>query len=141
MDARSAGQRRVEARQAAVDRSKLIARAVRRGIKKRGVQAALAWQLFLRCEDGHAWMTFPDFSNEHGCAQPTCPTCGKYFETRRMLFAATDEGITCNTACKTARARVPARRPGATGPPKHDPIQVCICSCGGANHGILTVQW
>jgi hypothetical protein len=74
-----------------------------------------AW---LRCLNGHSWQSAMLPETDEAVEQPQCPVCDAFFNRVHFVDATYDESVVCADACRRANE------------------WRCICSCGGANHGI-----
>jgi len=74
-------------------------------------------QLHLRCENGHPWVAIPNLELKWGCEPAQCPRCGLIFSTKRIVLGEYGDGRPCSANCRRATD------------------DVCLCECGGANHG------
>jgi hypothetical protein len=72
----------------------------------------------LRCSKQHSWMSDASFFGERSYAIPKCNQCGQYFSAAKKIRATFKEGKNCDPRCRKAL------------------LDICVCSCAGANHGI-----
>jgi hypothetical protein len=95
----------------------------KRAFKRRGLSPSneKPTRAVLLCANGHRWHSEATPGRDDAVEQPKCDICGLYHKTISFVNGILDSTIECRDDCKRAKNFE------------------CICSCGGAAHGIALV--
>jgi hypothetical protein len=95
-----------------------VRRSQKPGQAATGFVVGLPQRAWVRCDNGHSWQTMTTSDRDRPVEEPQCSRCEQYFTQIHFIEATMAEDVNCTANCWNAEE------------------YQCVCSCGGANHGV-----